>query len=115
MGGGTSHNARSRSSRREVVGSSSGGGGGYYLEYNRSTGSPRRYGVHRATATRGAAAAVLKGEDDEVELTRAERGCRNRDRDRYSSSNLSSLHGGVGPGGILVNTEVRVSSDEGPL
>ncbi|ROV87172.1 hypothetical protein VMCG_10663 [Cytospora schulzeri] len=79
----------------------------------RLPGSALRYGAHRATATR----AALKSED-EVELTRA-----GRCRDRYSSSNLSSGHGtsngggcgGGGGGGIVVDTEVRVSSEQGPL
>lgn len=80
------------------------GAGSGYDDY-RTPGAGSQYGTHRATATRGVA---LKDED-EMELTRGGRG-----RERHSSSNLSSSHG-VNSGGIVVDTEVRVSLERGPL
>lgn len=79
------------------------GAGSGYDDY-RTPGEPSHYGTHRATATR----AALKSED-EVELTRGPRG-----RERRSDSNLSS-HGNHSGGGIVVDTEVRVSLERGPL
>lgn len=68
-----------------------------------------RYGLSRATASR-----AVPRSDDEVELTRAPRA-----RDGYSNGDLScrdhSLGVGGGSGCIMVDTEVRVSMEEGTL
>lgn len=94
-------------------GSSRRGAGSGYDDLNTPTpGSALRsqshnqYGVHRATASR----AVYKG-DDEVELTAAERGGDRGER----GGELPSGNGGRGQRGIVVDTEVRVSSEEGTL
>lgn len=77
-----------------------------YHNNNNSHSLPGRYGVHRATASRA------DGRDeDEVELTKSGRG-----RAFDSGSNLSSGGGhAASSGGIVVDTEVRVSTEEGPL
>lgn len=88
MGGGNT--------RREV-------GSGY--DDVRTPGPPPQYGVHRATASR----AVWKNED-EVELTGGMKG-----RDRYSGPNPPPGHGATNAGSIVVDTEVRVSTETGRL
>lgn len=74
--------------------------------YNRSRSLPGRYGVSRATVSH----AVTKSED-EVELTKGARrpgGC------AFDSGSASSTYV-ENIGGIMVDTEVHVSTDHGPL
>lgn len=82
-----------------------------YYARSHSGHVPARYGVHRASASRGT---IITGalDDDEVELTKG-----GRTFDSRGSDGLSSRLGTRGPavGGIVVDTEVRVSSEEGPL
>ncbi|ROW13325.1 hypothetical protein VPNG_05533 [Cytospora leucostoma] len=73
--------------------------------YNRSRSLPNHYGVSRATVSH----AVGKSED-EVELTRGgRRGC------AFDSGSNSSDTYIENSGGIVVDTEVFVSTDHGPL